>query len=143
MPRMTTPTAVTRHTGTCHCGAVRFEVEVDASKGSRCNCRICTKLGATTSIVAPAAFTLRTDDSLLLGYGNEYGTRSFCRTCGIFCFGRGHLEMLGGDYVSVNLDCLDDIDPADRTIAYWDGRHDNWQAGPRSTPWPVFTTTAA
>lgn len=130
-------TTTSKHTGSCHCGAVRFEVEVDASKGSRCNCRICTKLGATTSIVAPAAFRELTDASAAFTYGNEYGKRSFCRTCGIFCFGRGHLEQLGGDYVSVNLHCIDGIDPSEMSLVYWDGRHDNWEAGPRSTPWPV------
>lgn len=29
-----------KHTGGCHCGAVRFEVMVDTSAGSRCNCSI-------------------------------------------------------------------------------------------------------
>lgn len=143
MPRMTTPTEATKHTGTCHCGAIEFAVEVDASTGNRCNCRPCTKIGATTSIVQPAAFTLLSDESLLFHYGSDHGRRHFCRTCGVFCFSRGHLEQVGGDYVSVNLDCLDDIDPADLKIAYWDGRHDNWQAGTRDTPWPVFTGTAA
>ncbi len=134
---MNTPETPQKHTGTCHCGAIRFTVEVDATQGSRCNCRPCTKYGATTSIVKPAAFTLLTDESLLLGHGNEVGSRSFCATCGVFCFSRGHLEMLGGDFVSVNLNCLEGIDPATLTIAYWDGRHDNWEAGPRDTPWPV------
>jgi hypothetical protein len=41
--------------------------------------------------------------------------------------------------VSVNFNCLEDIDVGDVTLQYWDGRHDNWQAGTRSTPWPVFT----
>jgi hypothetical protein len=131
------PTTTSKHTGSCHCGAVRFEVEVDASKGSRCNCRVCTKLGATTSIVKPAAFTLLSDESATFGYGNEYGKREFCKTCGIFCFGRGHLEQVGGDYVSVNLNCIDGIDPSEMSLVYWDGRHDNWAAGPRPTPWPV------
>ena len=33
-----------KHTGGCHCGAVRFEVMADVQKGAgRCNCSICTK----------------------------------------------------------------------------------------------------
>jgi hypothetical protein len=32
---------------------------------------------------------------------------------------------------------FDDLDPADVKIGYWDGRHDNWQAGMRDRPWPI------
>ena len=129
--------SISKHSGSCHCGAVRFEVELDATQGSRCNCRICTKLGATTSIVKPDAFALLTAEDALNTWGSDFGRRSFCKHCGIFCFSRGHLPEIGGDYVSVNLHCLDDIDPSELTLVYWDGRHDNWQAGTRSTPWPI------
>lgn len=133
----TTQNKPTRHSGTCHCGAVRFEVEVDASAGSRCNCSVCTKVGATTGIVGPAAFVLHTDEATLGAYGGQTGRRFFCKQCGVTCYSRGHLEVLGGDYVSVNFNCLDDIDLRDVAVVYWDGRHNNWQAGPRDTPWPV------
>ena len=138
-----TPVTPSKHTGSCFCGAVRFEAEVDASVGSRCNCRPCTKYGATTSIIKPAAFTLLTDESLMFGHGNEYGHRMFCKTCGVFCFASGHLDQLGGAYVSVNLNCLDGLDPATMKLSYWDGRHDNWEAGARDTPWPVFAAGEA
>jgi len=49
------------------------------------------------------------------------------------------MAEVGGDYVSVNLNCLDDIDPSALAIVHWDGRHNNWQAGPRPTPWPIST----
>jgi len=39
--------------------------------------------------------------------------------------------------VSVNLNTLDDVDPRDVKVIYWDGRHDNWQAGPRDIAWPI------
>jgi hypothetical protein len=57
--------------------------------------------------------------------------------CGVHCFGRGHLVELGGDYVSVNLNCLDDVDPNQLSVVYWDGRHNNWIAGQRPAPWPI------
>ena len=128
-----------KHGGGCHCGAVRFEVELDPTRGGRCNCTVCTKVGATTTIVAPGEFDLRSGEQALTAYqwGGRTATRYFCSRCGVTCFSRGHLPELGGDYVSVALNCLDDLDLTEVAVQYWDGRHDNWEAGPRDTPWPI------
>lgn len=40
--------------------------------------------------------------------------------------------------MSVNINTLDDFDPSEASLMYWDGRHDNWGAGPAMKPWPVF-----
>jgi hypothetical protein len=131
--------AAPKRSGGCHCGAVRYEVAIDASRGARCNCSICTKVGQTGGMVKPAAFRLVQGESELSSYvwGGKISTRFFCKRCGIHCFGRGHLAEVGGDYVSVNLNTLDDVDPRDVKVIYWDGRHDNWQAGPRDIAWPI------
>ena len=131
------PTPTTHHRGSCHCGAVRFEADVDATTGSRCNCSICTKLGTTNSIIKPAAFQLTAGEAELSTYrwGGNISTRYFCKHCGVHVFGRGHLAEVGGDYVSINLLCIDELDPIDVNVIYWDGRHDNWEAGPRPEPW--------
>jgi hypothetical protein len=55
----------------------------------------------------------------------------------VHCFGSGHLAELGGDFVSINYNTLDDVDPLDVKVSYWDGRHDNWQAGARDNPWRI------
>jgi hypothetical protein len=134
-----------KHTGSCHCGAVRFEVEVDATRGSRCNCSICSRLAATTAIVKPAAFSLLAGEEALTAYewGGRTARRFFCSRCGITCFARGYLEQVGGEYVSVMLNCLDGVDPAAISVQYWDGRHNNWAAGPRDTPWPIEAAAPA
>jgi hypothetical protein len=128
-----------KHPGSCHCGANRFEVEIDATAGSMCNCSICQKGGSRVGIVKPTAFRLLTPESNLSFYewGPKVSKRYFCKTCGVHCFARGHLEELGGDYMTVNLNALDDIDPSDVKITYWDGRHNNWDAGARDRPWPI------
>jgi hypothetical protein len=129
-----------KHTGSCHCGATRFEVEIDATKGGMCNCTICQKGGSLVGIVKPAAFRLLTPESNLNFYewGPKVSKRYFCKTCGVMCFARGHLEELGGDYMTINLNALDDVDPGEVKVTYWDGRHDNWEAGAREKPWPIF-----
>ena len=133
-----------QHHGSCLCGDVQFEAEVDLARGSRCNCTMCTKLGATGSVVKPAAFRLLSPESALASFTRtpEIGRRFFCARCHIYCFGKGHLDVLGGDFVSVNLACIDGFDVSRAELVYWDGRHDNWGAGPRATPWPVATTSA-
>jgi hypothetical protein len=118
---------------------VRFEIEADLTRASRCNCSICMKVAQTGVISKPETFTLLSDEAKLGCYewGAKISRRYFCKRCGIHCFAKGHLAELGGDYVSVNVNCLDDVDPATLKVVFWDGRHDNWQVGPRDTPWPL------
>jgi hypothetical protein len=59
----------------------------------------------------------------------------FCSHCGVHAFGRGHLEQLGGAYYSVNLNCIDELDLSKLKVMYWDGRHNNWAAGPAEAPY--------
>jgi hypothetical protein len=132
------------YTGGCHCGAVRFQVEADLGQGaSRCNCSVCTKIAPTALVMKPAAFTLLAGEESLATYewGPKISRRFFCKHCGVHCFGRGFLAEVGGDFASVNLNCLDDVDPNQLPVIYWDGRHNNWEAGPRSTPWPIAAAT--
>ena len=37
----------------------------------------------------------------------------------------------------MNLNTLEGVDPSTIDVLYWDGRHNNWEAGPRATPWPI------
>ena len=132
------------HPGSCHCGAVRFQVALpEAQTGSRCNCTICTKTAMTGAIVKPAAFTLTSGEDSLSSYewGGKTARRFFCKHCGVHCFARGYLIQVGGDYVSISLNAIDDLDVAQLSIVHWDGRHDNWQAGPRPAPFPIFSTS--
>jgi hypothetical protein len=128
------------HRGSCHCGAVRFEAEIDVSAGAgRCNCTVCTKVATTGSVVKPSAFRLLAGAEHLSSYawGPKISRRFFCKECGVHCYGAGFLEQVGGDYVSVNWNCLDDVDVGNVKLGYWDGRHNNWQGGMRPTPWPI------
>ena len=126
--------------GSCHCGAVRFEAELDLTAGgSMCNCTVCSKIAAVSAIVAPDTFRLISGEDSLSTYewGGKVSLRKFCKHCGVHCFAFGHLEVLGGDYVSINLNTLDDFDRGEIKIGHWDGRHNNWQGGLRPSPWPV------
>lgn len=130
---------MTKHHGSCHCGAVELEVELELTGATHCNCSICTKTMWTGVHCKPAAFRLLKGEGDLSSYawGHKVSTRYFCKHCGVQCFGKGYLDVLGGDFVSVNANCLDSVEVHLLPLRHWDGRHDNWQAGARETPWPI------
>ncbi|TMQ10523.1 MAG: GFA family protein [Deltaproteobacteria bacterium] len=134
-----TGSSLTRHQGGCHCGAVRYEVDIDAATGTMCNCTVCTKINSVGAIARPAAFTLVSGADSLSTYewGGKTAQRKFCKHCGVHCFAFGHLDVLGGDYVAIHLNTLDDFDLSKAKLSYWDGRNNNWQGGQRPTPWPI------
>ena len=119
---------------------MHFTAALDLAKGAgRCNCTVCTKLGLVGVIVRPEAVVLTAGEQDLQSYvRGPISTRYFCKTCGTHVFGRGHHAHMGGDYASVNINTLDDVDPNTLSLIHWDGRHDNWQAGPPPEPWPIF-----
>lgn len=128
-----------RYTGSCHCGAVRFECDLDLAQGtSKCNCSVCAKARFWKAIVRADAFQLVRGWEELSDY--QFAGHSihhlFCSHCGIKTFGRGHLEALGGDIYAVNVACLDNV-PAEELgrapVQFEDGRHDNWAHPPAET----------
>ncbi len=125
--------------GSCHCGKVRYEVDLDLELGTgRCNCSICSKKRWWGAMAKPEDFRLLSGAEELSDYqfGTMSGHHRFCRTCGISAFGDGYVEEIGGAYCSINVACLDGIEQADLAalpITYMDGRNNNWWNAPAET----------
>jgi hypothetical protein len=131
--------ALKTYAGSCHCGAVKYEADLDLTKGAgRCNCRICLKTRQWGAMTKPEAVRLTEGEGMLADYvvGGGIGHHRFCKNCGVRVFATGHLEQLGGDFAVVFVNTLDDISDADFAaipIAYADGRNDNWWNAPAVT----------
>jgi hypothetical protein len=119
---------VRTYKGSCQCGAVRFEVDFDPSQGTtRCNCTICTKTSWWGINVKPGAFRLLSGREVLGDYSRSEASHArFCTVCGIRSFGHGNIPEMGGEYYSVNVNCLDGAHLAGIQVTYLDGLHDTW-----------------
>jgi len=123
--------------GSCHCGAVRFAVDLDISAGTgKCNCSICTKMRLWSAQARPEAFRLIAGESELTDYQgrNKVAHHLFCKHCGIHAFEWVDVpNMTGGKYFNIDVACLDGVDIDELTAApvtYLDGRNDNWGSRP-------------
>ena len=121
--------------GSCHCGAVRFEADIDLAEGTvRCNCSYCAKQRNWLAAVKADDFRLKAGNPELSEY--QFGARKihhqFCRRCGVRPYSWG----VGGTFYAINVACLDDVDVselASAPVVYVDGRHDDFKNPPKET----------
>ncbi len=111
-----------RYAGSCHCGAVRFEIEAPpVLEVERCNCSICAKSGYLHLILPLSKFRLIEGDASLTTYTFNSGVarHTFCKVCGIKPF---YTPRSNPDGVDVNVNCLD-TEPEEVRVVDFDGRH--------------------
>jgi len=121
--------------GSCHCGAVRFEADIDLSQSTyRCNCSICRRTRFWPAVVQPERFRLLAGREDLTRYlfNTKKNHHYFCRHCGVRAFGVGNETPVGTMY-GVNVMCLEDVSDEELAkvpITYVDGLNDKWQSAP-------------
>lgn len=110
------------HRGSCHCGAVRFEVDAPARIAAiDCNCSICAKTAFLHLIVPQTQFRLLAGADALAEYrfGTGVARHLFCRHCGVKCH---YVPRSNPDGIDVNVRCLDAATIAAIDIESFDGR---------------------
>jgi hypothetical protein len=100
---------MTIHTGSCHCGGIRFTVAYDPVELTTCDCSLCVKRNAVMAKVPQAALRIEKGEELLALYEWNSGRAKhhFCRRCGIYVF---HRKRAAPGHFGVNIFCLDGFD---------------------------------
>ena len=112
-----------KYQGSCHCGAVTYEVKGDFTEGMSCNCSHCKRKGWLLAFVPESDFNLKTgaDNLTTYQFNKKHIDHTFCQTCGVQSFARGH-DGNGNYMIAINLNCLEDLDTESLIIKKVDGK---------------------
>ena len=97
--------------GSCHCGAVRFELHGEIAELTTCDCSLCVKKNAVMAKVHESALNITAGEEHLSLYRWNTGVARhyFCSRCGIYTF---HRKRAAPDHFGINVFCLDGFDPS-------------------------------
>lgn len=119
------------YTGSCHCGALKFEADLDLTQSTfRCNCSICKRTRFWPAVAKEDGFRIISGESELTKYtfNSHKNHHYFCKHCGVRAFGVGNDTPMGKMY-GVNVGCLDQLtvkELSELPITYVDGLHDKF-----------------
>jgi hypothetical protein len=128
--------------GRCHCGNVAFDLawagDVGKIPARACGCTFCTKHGGVWTSHPGSRLAVKiADDALVSRY--EFGTRTatfhVCARCGVPPLVTSTID--GRVYAVVNVNCLEDVDPArlDRAPASFEGETVDARLARRKRNW--------
>lgn len=113
-----------KYKGSCHCGKVAYEVEMDELTGvMECNCSMCSRKGAKMAFAPRAKLKLTTPESNAKSYlfNKHVIQHRFCPECGIHAYGVGK-DRQGNEMAMVNVRCLEGVDHGALPVKHVDGR---------------------
>lgn len=126
--------------GACHCGAVRFRVQLTdgLNTARRCDCSFCRMRGAVAVSAPLDGLTIVKGADRLVRY--QFGTKTavhwFCGTCGIYTH---HRRRSNPDQLGVNLACLTGHSPFELTeVPVMDGQNHPKDGGGGVVGWLRF-----
>jgi len=101
-------------TGSCHCGAVVFQVAYEVNNDKiknlfKCNCSLCKRRGVAVISVPheQLSITQGQENLSLYQWNTKVAQHYFCKTCGIYTH---HRRRSVPTETSVNTACIEGID---------------------------------
>jgi hypothetical protein len=105
---------ITQAQGSCHCGAVRFQVRLSEGLRSarRCNCSYCRMRGAiaVTARIEDIEIIAGAEALTLYQFNTMAAKHYFCSKCGVYTH---HQRRSNPDQYGVNAACLSGVSPFD------------------------------
>jgi hypothetical protein len=100
------------HKGQCHCGSVKFTVNLKEGlvDPCRCNCSMCKRRGAVVASVDLDDLNIDEGSDLLTLYQFHTHTAKhyFCSKCGVYTH---HQKRSNPNLYAFNIACLEGVDP--------------------------------
>ena len=103
----------------CHCGAVRLEVNAELESVTECNCSTCSRWGMLNWKVPSKAVRLATPSTGMGTYYWRFANEGFhwCRNCGTPMY-----RSWPHDTITLNARCIEGIDIFDLKRNQFDGK---------------------
>lgn len=107
--------------GSCHCGAVQFEIDTEITDLYTCDCSLCSKKNALMTTVHEDKFKLLAgaDKLTLYQWNAKIARHFFCSVCGIYPF---HNKRSMPDHYGINVRCLEGFDHTSVAIRAAEGK---------------------
>lgn len=110
--------------GSCHCGAIRFEVDGNTpTEAVECNCSFCRRQGRKWWFVPFSQFRLLTNANAVASYffGAHRIEHHHCGVCGCGPYSEGTHPHTGEKTAAVNLRCVPAVDIDALPVRHIDG----------------------
>lgn len=98
------------HKGSCHCGAVTFEIDTPTTPAVRCNCSLCRRKGILMTppfLEGNLRIVTGRDELVVYQFNSRVAQHFFCRHCGVATFNKTRKDPL---YWRANIGCFADAD---------------------------------
>lgn len=101
------------HKGSCHCGAIEYEVDGTFDEVSECNCSHCSRKGYLLWFVPRETVRLARPDAAMATYrfNRHVIDHHFCPNCGCAPFGFSTAPD-GTATAAINIRCIEGVDLA-------------------------------